>query len=69
MIEHHSMSTMSMHLGNARGIVHGYEIRGLRGGDGTRPSTNQDLLDTGIVPSQGFLFAGVVFIPGNLIVR
>jgi hypothetical protein len=69
MIDHQTMSTMSIKCVCARGIIQGYEIRGLRGGDGTTPSTNQALLDTGIVSSRGFLPAGVVFVPGSLIIR
>jgi hypothetical protein len=69
MINHQTMSTILIRPASARGIVRGYEIRALRGGDGTIPSTNQDVLDMGIVPSRGFLHAGVVFVPGSLIVR
>jgi hypothetical protein len=69
MIDHQTMSTIPIQRASARGIIQGYEIRALRGGDGTKPSANQDLLDTGIAPSHGFLPSGVVFVPGTLIVR
>jgi len=64
-----TVSTMWTARASARGMVQGHEIRTLRGGDGTHPSTNQDLLDTGIVASHGYFRAGVNFIPGSLIVR
>lgn len=69
MINHQTMLTMTILHTRARGIVQGYEIRALRGGDSSRPSSNQDVLDTGIVSTRGFLPAGVIFVPGNLIVR
>lgn len=63
------MLTIATERANARVIIQGCEMRSLRGGDGTRPATNQDLLDMGIaapaVPKNQF----PAFIPGILIVR
>ena len=69
MIEYQTTPTILKQPVGARGIIHGYAIRSLRIGDGTKPSSNQDLLDTGVIPSRGFLPMGVVFVPGTLIVR
>ena len=64
-----TMSTMWTARASTRGMVQGHEIRTLRSGDGTHPSTNLDLLDTAIVASHGYFSAGANFIPGSLIVR
>lgn len=55
MINYKMIQTSPVPCVGARGVILGYEIRGLRSGDGTRSSGNQDLLDTGIAPSRGFL--------------
>jgi hypothetical protein len=69
MIHNQAMLTVRIPRAGTCGIIEGHEIRALRGGDGTNPSTNQDLFDTGIVPSHGYLPAGVTFVPGSLVVR
>jgi len=69
MIYNQTMLAMWILRTSTSGIGQEHEVRALLGGDGIHPSTDQDLLYMGIVPSQGFLPAGVIFVPGSLIVR
>ena len=69
MIYNQTMLAMWILRTSTSGIGQEHEVRALLGGDGIHPSTDQDLLYMGIVPSHWFLPASVMFVSGSLIIR